>query len=509
MTTNSTQLIAYLRAIRRRWRLVVLLTLITTGVALALSATAEEEYEATADLLLRDEEPINSILDPGGTSAPADAERALNTQVELVETGAIVHAVRRQLDVELSADALLDQLEVELSNTSNVMSLTATAEEPLLAADIANAFAETYVVSRLESARQRYRDAARLAEAQLQALSEEGRTSPEGQALQARLRDLEIAAALQTGEAQLVRRGSFPEEPASPRPLLSGALGLFLGLLLGAGAAIGREFFDRRLKEEESIEAFFELPVIATIPRAARRAGPSGDDGQCEAYGLLAANLRFSALSSPSSVLVVTSAGPAEGKTSVTLGLASALSRLGLRVVALEADLRRPSFARYASLPPSAGLTGVLRGETIMASELIKLDTTTWQPVNDEAANGRPTISVLPAGEQLPGTPQRMLSGPRMKSLLDAAQSLADVVLVDTAPVGTVNDAVGLFPMADAVAVVARLGTTNKDAARRALRVIKNPQIEVAGVIITDSGKSAEYGYYGASPSVPAATSRD
>jgi Mrp family chromosome partitioning ATPase len=509
MNTDSTQLIDYLRAIRRRWRLVVLLALITTGVALALSATADEQYEATAEILLREQEPINSILDPGGSSAPADPERALNTQVELVETGAIAHAARRLLGVERSAGTLLEQLEVEVSSTSNFLILTATAEEPRLAADIANAFAETYVAFRLESARQRYRDAGRLAESQLQALSEEELASPEGRALQARLRDLEITAALQTGEAQLVRRASVPEEPASPRPLLNGALGLFLGLLLGAGAAIGRELFDRRLKEEESIEAFFGLPVIATIPRAARRAGPSGDDGQREAYGLLAANLRFSALSSPSSVLVVTSAGPAEGKTSVTLGLASALSRLGLRVVALEADLRRPAFARYASLPPSAGLTGVLRGQTIMAAELIKLDTTTWQPVSDEAANGRPTISVLPAGEPLSGTPQRMLSGPRMESLLDAAQSLADVVLVDTAPVGTVNDAVGLFPMADAVAVVARLGTTNKDAARRALRVIKNPQIEVAGVIITDSGKSGEYDYYGTSPSVPAATSRD
>ena len=206
---------------------------------------------------------------------------------------------------------------------------------------------------------------------------------------------------------------------------------------------------------------------------------------------------------------MVTSPGPAEGKTSVTLGLASALSRLGLRVVAIEADLRRPAFARYALLPPSAGLTGVLRGDTVLASELIKLDTASWQPVSGEAGNGRPTISVLPAGEVLPSAPQRMLTGPRMESLLNVARSLADVVLVDTPPVGTVNDAAGLFPMADAVAVVARLGRTNKDAARRALRVISNPQLEVAGVVITDAGKSAQYGYYGTSPSVTAAMSRD
>lgn len=506
VTTDSTQLIDYLRAIRRRWRLVFLLVLITTGVAVGLSVTADEQYEASAELLLRDQEPINSLLEPGASFAPADPERALNTQVELIETSGTAHAVRRLLDIDRSTDALLGQLEVETSNTSNIVTLTATDEDPRMSAAIANAFAEAYIAFRLDSARQRFRDAARLAETQLQALSEEDRSSPEGRELQARQRELEIAAALQTGGAELVRRASVPDAPSSPRPVLSGAVGLFLGLLLGAGAAIGRELLDRRLKDEQSIEAFFGLPVIAAIPRAARRAGPAGDDGQREAYGLLAANLRFSSLSGESSALVVTSPGPEEGKTSVTLGLASALARLGLRVVAIEADLRRPAFARYAPLPPSAGLTGVLAGDAVLSSELIRLDATSWQPVADDVINGRPTIAVLPAGE-LPVTPQRMLTGPRMESLLKIARSLADVVLVDTAPVGTVNDAVGLFPMADAVAIVARLGRTNKDAARRALRVLGNPHLEVAGIVVTDAGSSAQYGYYETRPSVPAATS--
>lgn len=499
MTRDDVQLIDYLRAVRRRWRLVLLITLVTTGAALAVSLTADEQFEANAELLLREEEPINSLLDPGAGSGSGDPERALNTEVELIEAGGTAHAARRLLGIERSADALLERVDTEASNTSNIISLTATDENPRLAADIANAFAEAYVGFRLDSARQRFMDAARLAESQLQALTEEERSSPQGQALQARQRELEIAAALQTGGAQIVRRASVPEEPASPRPVLSGALGLLLGLLLGVGAAIGREMLDRRLKEEESIEGLFDQPIIASIPRGSRRAGPAGDDGQREAYGLLAANLRFSTLTKPSNVVVVTSPGPAEGKTSVTLGLASALARMGLRVLAIEADLRRPAFSRYAPLPPSAGLTGMLTGTAVLAQELITLDATTWKPVDLEADNGRPTIAVLPAGE-LPVTPQRILSGMPMDSLVRVARSMADVVLLDTAPVGTVNDAVGLFPMADAVAIVVRLGQTNKDAARRALRVLRGPGIDVAGVVVTDAGSSAQYGYYRTTP---------
>jgi Mrp family chromosome partitioning ATPase len=146
----------------------------------------------------------------------------------------------------------------------------------------------------------------------------------------------------------------------------------------------------------------------------------------------------------------------------------------------------------------------MLTGTAVLARELITIDATTWQPVARDADNGQPTIAVLPAGE-LPVTPQRMLGGAQMDSLVRVARAIADVVLLDTAPIGTVNDAVGLFPMADAVAVVVRLGQTNRDAVHRALRVLRSPGIDVAGVVVTDAGSSAQYGYYRTTP-VPSAT---
>jgi capsular exopolysaccharide synthesis family protein len=267
-----------------------------------------------------------------------------------------------------------------------------------------------------------------------------------------------------------------------------------LGLLLGAGAALLLGFTDRRLKTEEAIEALFGLPILGTIPPPARRAGSHDEHVQREAFGLLAANLRYSALSEQGKMLMVTSSSPVEGKTSVTLGLARAFALLGLRVIAIEADLRRPAFARYATLGSSPGLAAVLAGESRLSEALVAIDVETLQPL-DKGAAPAISFSLLPTGA-LPSDPQRVLSGQPMLSTLHIARALADVVIIDTAPVGTVNDAATLLHMVDSTAFVVRLGSTTKDAARRALRVLRNGDVSLAGLIITDVDGPQSPGYY-------------
>lgn len=488
---DTTQLIGYLRLIRRRWWLVALLTLLTTAAALAVSLSAEKQYEATSELLLRNQEPVNSVLTPEVDFSSADPERELNTDVQLIETAETAFAAKRLLGIDRSAGDLLEQVGTDISSTSNLVDITARDTEPLLAARIANAFAEAYVAFRAESAREGFVEAAQLAEAQLQALSEEERDSPQGLALQERKTELQTAAALQTSDAQIVRRASVPESAASPRPMLSGALGFGLGLLLGIAAAFVLELFDRRLKSEEAVESFFDLPILASIPRPSRRG--ADDDAQREAYGLLAANLRFTTLTRESNVVMVTSASPGEGKTTATLGLGRALARLGLRVIAIEADLRRPTFSAWAPIGSSRGLRGVFMGSSL-ARELVWLDVETLGPERAEATDGS-TFAVLPAGE-LPDDPQRTLAQPAMQAVIQGARSTADVVLIDTAPIGTVNDPAALAHHVDAIALVVRLDQTTKDAARRAQRVLRNADVDLPGVVLTGAGNSHSYGYY-------------
>jgi capsular exopolysaccharide synthesis family protein len=494
--SETIQLLDLLRAVRQRWRLVMLVVVVTTGVALGVSLSADKQYDASAELLLRGQEPVNTLLDPNAGGVANDPERELNTAVELIKVAANAHAVRRLLRLDRSADELLEQVRTETTSTSNIVTLTVRDRDPLMAARIANAFATTYVEFRVNSARRRYLQAADLAQQQLLALSpEDRRRTPQGRELQARQRDLAIAAALQTGGAEIVRRASVPTSPSRPRPKLSAALGLFLGLVLGVGAALVLNLVDRRLKDEQEVETFFDLPVLAAIPRP-RRGALLDDPAQREAYGLLAANLRLSSSGHAVSVVMVTSPGPGEGKTSVTIGVARAFARLGLKVIAIEADLRRPAFSRYVDVGASEGLGGVLGGRPL-DGELIWVEPDDLDAVDRDDADG--AIGLLPAGP-LPDNPQRALSSPDLGVVVEIARSLADVVLIDTAPVGTVNDAAVVARFAEGIALVARLNQTTKDAGRRANRTLRNLRVDVLGVVVTDAGVSERHLYYSTTP---------
>lgn len=484
----------YLRAVRRRWLFVVLVATLTTAVSLAVSLSGQKQYDASVDLLLRGQEPINALLQPGAGGS-TDPERDLNTEVQLIKVAGTADVARRKLGLDRSAKALLDQVTTETSSTSNLVTLTVRDPDPGLASQIANAFADAYVEVRVNSARRRYTQAAQLAQQQLLQLSPADRRTPQGLELEARRRELQIAAALQTGGAEIVRRASIPTSAARPRPKLSGALGLFLGLLLGVGLALLRELVDRRFKDEDTVQAFFDIPILAAIPRSARRGRGSEDPAQREAYGLLAANLRLSMATRGSRVLMITSSGPGEGKTSATFGVARACARLGLKVIAIEGDLRHPTFSRFTDVSSSPGLAGVLDGSTMMARALIRVDVDTLRSATDGAKDRLGSVGILPAGVLPPNT-QETFSQPAMGDAIEAARSLADVVLIDTAPVGTVNDAVPLANLADGVVLVVRLNQTTKDAGRRALRVMNNVDAPLEGVVLTDAGAAERSVYY-------------
>jgi Mrp family chromosome partitioning ATPase len=504
---ETVQLLDYLRAVRQRWKLVLLVTGVAIGLALVVSLTADKQYDATAQLLLRGEEPINSLLDTSGSAGSNDPERDLNTEIELITVGPTARTVQQKLGLKRSIDALLAQVETVSSNTSNIVRLRVRDRDPLLAARIANEFAEAYVQFRLNSARERYTRAADLAQRQLLALSPIDRRTAEGRELQARQRELAIAAALQTGGAELVRRASVPSSASRPRPKLSAAIGGVLGLLLGVSVALGMNLIDRRFKDEHELERFFDLPILAAIPRPARRGGDLDDISQREAFGLLATNVRLASARGTSSVLMVTSPSPGEGKTSVTIGLARSLARLGFSVIAIEADLRRPAFGRYGDMSGSKGLTGVLAGSPL-PRQLVWLDADSLKPT-DEGAGASGSVALLPAGE-LPDNPQRALSDPKMSVVIELARSMADVVLIDTAPVGTVNDAAMLAPLAEGAAIVARLNQTTKDAARRAVRTRRSLDVELLGLVVTDARGGDRHHYYTAksAPSLAPAGAR-
>jgi len=504
LRTEAQPRLDLLAAFRRQWWVVVLITAIVTATALAISLSSPKQYDATADLLFRGQEPVDEILNPGGGQASRDPERDLNTEVELIKVGPPAIAAARELNLRRSPGALLEDVEVGTSASTNLVSVTARDEDPVLAARIANTLAQEYIDYRLESARRRYADAANLARQQLAALPPAERATEQARELEARQRELQLAASLQTGGAELVRQAAPPQSPSRPRPMFSAALGVVLGGLLGLGAALLRELFDRGLKSEDDAARLFSAPILAAIPRPRR--GAAGTEGsQREHFGLLAANLGLVGTSGGGSkVLLISSSVPAEGKTTVTLGLAYACSRLGLRVVAIEADLRQPTFFQHVEVGSVGGLASVIDGSTTLYEELVPVQGQT--PRRSSGVLSREgSLAVVPAGPP-PDNPQLALSRATMRRAVEDARSIADVVLIDTAPMGTVNDAVVLTELSDGVVFVVRLKHTTQAAAHRARRLLTNVGCPVSGLVVTDAEGAERTTYYGApAPRVAAA----
>lgn len=491
--TPAERLREYLKVVRRRWIVLVAIVGLTMAAALALSLAQTKQYDATAKLLFRSTEPINSLL--GQSSSAPDPERQTNTEIQLIKLDTVGEEARKALHTQMSASDILDKVETEADGNSDLVSVTARDPSPRRAAAIANAVATAYVEFRRESARSSLQEAATLARNQLDSLSPEDQASSQGRELQARLRELEISSSLQTGGVQVVRHASPPTSPSAPRPLFSTILGGFLGGVLALLLIVALEFSDRRIRDEEDAQTAVPLPVLAQIPRAARRmTGPShGDRLQEEGYAALAANLLHSGARSAPRALMITSPTAGDGKTTVTLGLARALAIGGQRVIAIEADMRHPRFAERIGIHDGVGFGGVLAGVGSLQEELVDIDVLTMSPSESEPASGA-SFRVLPAGP-LVAPPQVLLARPELMQAIDDARADSDVVILDTPPIGMVHDAMNIVNLVDATVLALRIHWTNKDAARKALRTLRQLEARVLGSVFVATNRPA--GYYG------------
>ena len=490
------QIAPYVKAIRRRAVLIALILMTAIGVSLVLSLTATKQYTASARLFLQQENPVENVVSTGD-QGPADPQRDLNSRVSLITSQPVAQAVIDELGLQTTSKELIDEkVTAEVDGDSDIAKVNVQDPDPVVAAQIANQFATQYVRIRQEAARATFLEAADLAESELAQLAPEERATEAGRELARRARELQITSALQTGNVEIVEKALVPEDPSSPRPVLSLIIAGILGSLLGIGAAIGLELLDRRGRDLHDLEVYGR-PLLSAIPQHSGgiAAAMETDFSVREAFLTFATSLRFFNLGREINVLAITSPGPGEGKTSATLGLSAALTNIGLRVITIEADLRRPMFGRYTGMGEGAGLSTVLAGVSAFEDELIEVDARTLQPYDGPAPRDAPFFSVMPAGP-IPPNPQGLLSSPGMADVVARARAMADVVLLDTAPVGTVNDVVTLAELTNGIALLVRLGQTRRDALDRTLRILDNIPAPVLGFVVNGAPRGGE-SYYG------------
>ena len=263
--------------------------------------------------------------------------------------------------------------------------------------------------------------------------------------------------------------------------------GLLFGLLLGVLVAFVLEFLDDTLKSPQDVEQKLRLPVLGVIPKLGvkeRLATVAGDprSGFSEAYRSVRAALQFSTDHGVPKTLLVTSAGPGEGKSTAALTLARNFAQLGKRVLLIEADLRNPSLHRTLGLEDrSIGLSNLLAGGSTLSETL---------QVTDEER-----LQVILAGP-LPPNPAELLSGSKLVSLLTVAVERFDQIIIDGPPVLGLADAPILSNVADGTLLMVDASKTKIRAAQAALKRLLVARARVVGALLSKyDARTAGYGY--------------
>jgi capsular exopolysaccharide synthesis family protein len=278
-------------------------------------------------------------------------------------------------------------------------------------------------------------------------------------------------------KVSVVEPAELPAGPVSPRKKLNVALGLIVGLGLGVGSAVLRETLDTTVKTQDDLAAVVVAPTLGRIAydsNAPRRPLIIQDDPhsqRAEAFRQLRTNLQFVDIDKAPKSIVVTSSVPSEGKSTSCANLAISLAQAGLKVILVEADLRRPQISDYMGIESSVGLTSVLIGRVDLADAI--------QPWGGD---GR--LFVLPCGP-IPPNPAELLGSQGMADLLKRLESSSDIVLIDTPPLLPVTDAAVLAALADGAILIVRSGQTRREQVKAASAALSAVGARVLGVVLT------------------------
>ncbi|MCM0621854.1 polysaccharide biosynthesis tyrosine autokinase [Nocardioides bruguierae] len=437
----------YLRILRVHWLLIVLTTVVVTGAAAAFTALQTPMYTSSTKIYVA----VTSADDTSQAVAGNTYSLSRMNSYQDFATG------RSQADRVIDELGLQDSIstgelvgEVQASVVANTTNLVITVSDP--SPQRAKDLAQAYGLTMLD-----------------------------------RIREVETEAGQRSAlvRATVIEEAEVPTAPSAPQPVRNIGLGLVLGLLLGAGLAVLRDVLDTSVKRPDDIEAF-DVPTLGAVPfdQAARKSQLVTDlpahSPRTEAFRVLRTNLQFIDVDADNRIFVVTSALPAEGKTTTAVNLALTLAQGEQKVLLIEGDLRRPKASAPLGLDNAVGVTSALVGKI------------GWKDAVQTHASG---LDVLASGA-VPPNPAELLQSQAMATLLTEIKALYDVVIIDAPPLLPVADAALLAKQADGAILVARFGSTTRDQVASAVERMRTVGAHISGSVLNMTpANTRRYGY--------------
>jgi Capsular polysaccharide biosynthesis protein len=303
------------------------------------------------------------------------ARQAVTSYVSVVTSSIVLDEVIKELDLDTTSTELAKQVEASSPTNTVLIDISYTDPDPEKAARVTNTIGTVFA----------------------NVVSDELENSSDGSQARVQLQTIEPA--------------QVPDAPVSPKVARNLTLGLLLGLFLGIGIAVLRAVLDTRIHSKADIAEVTNLPIIGTVGKdaeSAKRPLIALDDPRnplVESYRTLRTNLQYINIdSNDKKSIVITSAGPSEGKSTTAVNLAIVMADAGSRVLIIDADLRKPKVSKLLGIEGSNGLSDLLVGRLNLEDALQR-----W---------GRRQIFVLPAG-RIPPNPSELLQSTAMSRLMD------------------------------------------------------------------------------------------
>lgn len=516
--------------INRKW-VIIGVTFVVVLAALVFSLLQNPVYEAQVLILADINRAGESASDSLFSLAYNDPQTFMQTQAEIIGTKTTARAVYDRMEYNYEeleyaredgeevfipasippAGELRSCVNVERAQNTNVFAISATNGDPMLARDIAQAYADEYILDRQLASIKQISDARKEVwnritelETQISEIAQEIKQytkenippEMEAEAAQAvslwatlyeKYMSLRIAEALEQRGLEIIEVAEAGTK-VSPRTTRNLVLAIFLGLILGIGMAFLVDYMDDTLKTREDFERYYGSTIIGEIARSTavgeeereiiyftRPDGPSA-----EGFRNLRTNVQFLNLDGSTRLLMVTSSSPEEGKTSVAVNLGAALSEMNKRVLVVEGDLRRPVLDKFLRGKPLKGITDVIMGTASLEEAVTETD--------------HENLKLMMSGVK-PPNPAELVSSQAMQDLLELLKEEYDFVIVDAPPVLAVSDAIAMASMMDGVLIVASHGIAKRDGARHTVELLGKVETRILGVVINNVEMAGRYGY--------------
>jgi len=432
----------------------------------------------------------------------------------------VLEEVSARLGLDIEASELAGEIVVRPVRDTQLIELSVESSDPQLAMDVANTLPEVFIERNTELQLGRFASSKENLSKQLTLIESDMETAQQAindlqdsdsaadQAELARLQTL--LAQHQSNYASLLSSyegirlaeiqsidniivdepAVLPRDPIRPRPLQNTLLAAVVGCMLAVGVAFLIEYLDDTIKTADDVKSAINLPTLGAVTRIE---GAEVEDKlvttghprspASEAYRILRTNLQFSAVDKPLRTLLITSASPTEGKSLTAANLGVVMAQVGLSVVIVDTDLRRPSQHTIFRLTREDGLTNALLHSNPGPDGYLQ---------NTMVEN----LRVLTSGP-LPPNPSELLGSERMRGLIEQFREQVDMVIFDSPPCLAVTDAAVLSRQVDGVLLVVDAGASRRELAARAVEDLRKVGGNMLGAVLNRvSPRGSGYYYY-------------